>query len=327
MHASTIIVEMENARQADWDDVARTITILADQIEELGFSSQKPRPQVIFAQVGDAADTPVLREGIEAVAPKLAKIAELDFVSVPDGRYYDLKNAGLKLAHGDPIVFLDSDCQPESGWLSALLTPFEKPDTIAVNGYTYLMIDDFASKVLALVWLFPLRANDEAFAAKRALNLNNCAFARDFIVNNPFPDNNGFKVSCTLLQRQLHGLGHRLQHVPARVGHPAPKGLRFFLWRALVTGRDADRKYTALKSERTHRRLLHGLSRWFTTSWRTTRRVFSASGKVGLPAWQMPFAWLAGLSFYSLAAVAQLAQAAGITSDRKEYVPDYAEHS
>jgi cellulose synthase/poly-beta-1,6-N-acetylglucosamine synthase-like glycosyltransferase len=53
------------------------------------------------------------------------------------------------------IVLLDSDAQPEPGWLQALLAPFQLADTICVNGYTYLGHSDFISRTLALIWVFP----------------------------------------------------------------------------------------------------------------------------------------------------------------------------
>ncbi|MEO5326356.1 glycosyltransferase family 2 protein [Mesorhizobium sp. CC13] len=327
MHGPTIIIEMENARQVHWEEVRAILTELTSQIDALSATGRLARPQVVFSQAGSPADTAMLAAGIRAQAPRLAQIADLDCISVPDGRYYELKNEAVKVARGDPVIFLDSDALPGPRWLETILAPFESGETTIVNGYTYLESSDFVSRTFALIWFFPLRHGDGKFAAKRALNLNNSAFRRHVLEETPIPYSNGFKVSCTLLMDRLGRAGHQLLRTNAMVCHPAPKGLRFFLWRALVTGRDADRKYSARQSSARSKRVRHALSRWFTTMWRTTRRVFGNAHKTGMPAWQTPFAWMAGLAFYNLATLAQIAQAAGVTADRVEYVPDYVEHS
>jgi glycosyltransferase involved in cell wall biosynthesis len=44
------------------------------------------------------------------------------------------RNAGACAAHGDRLVFLDSDCRPLAGWLEALLRPLEDPEVGGVGG-------------------------------------------------------------------------------------------------------------------------------------------------------------------------------------------------
>jgi glycosyltransferase involved in cell wall biosynthesis len=40
------------------------------------------------------------------------------------------RNIGAKKANGDPIVFLDADCQPSAGWLAALLAAHDSGQTV-----------------------------------------------------------------------------------------------------------------------------------------------------------------------------------------------------
>jgi len=40
------------------------------------------------------------------------------------------RNRGAALAHGDPLVFLDSDCTPAPGWLSAILAAHDRGATV-----------------------------------------------------------------------------------------------------------------------------------------------------------------------------------------------------
>lgn len=319
----SLVLEMENARSVDLEEVSVGLTALAREIgavSSLGFA----RPQIVISHGGDEADTLLLRSNIASAASQLEQVADLIFAACPGGRYYDLKNNGIPATDGDVVIFTDSDTVVESGWLSAMLGPFQDPATVAVNGYTYLYYDDFMSRTFALIWFFPMAQKDTRFASKRAINANNVAFRRDWIANHPFPENNGFKVSCTLLMRALERDGHKLVSANARVYHHPPRGWRFFRWRALVTGRDADRKFRELGSSHRGRRIAKSLSRWQTMSWRTTRRVVRHARQTGMPVWQIPMSLLVGLAFYSLAFWGQFSLAVGLVHDEIEVLPDFA---
>jgi GT2 family glycosyltransferase len=45
------------------------------------------------------------------------------------------RNAGLRAARSDLLVFLDADCRPEPGCLAALLAPFADPAVVGVRGH------------------------------------------------------------------------------------------------------------------------------------------------------------------------------------------------
>ncbi|AZO11308.1 MULTISPECIES: glycosyltransferase family 2 protein [unclassified Mesorhizobium] len=322
----SVVLEMENARSIDWDEIGAGLKALARDIAEISAAGYA-RPKLVVSHGGREADADALRSSIEAEAPQLAQVADLAFAACPAGRYYELKNNGIASTEGSIVVFLDSDTVPERGWLSTLLKPFRDPATICVNGHTYLSYDDFLSRTFALIWFFPLAEGDKRFASKRAINANNIAFRRDWICSHPFPAHNGFKVSCTLLMHQLWREGRKIVNVDARVSHYPPRGWRFFYWRALVTGRDADRKFVELHSPTRTRRVVKSCSRWGTMSWRTTRRVIRFARQTGMPFWQIPFSLTVGLAFYTLAFLGHFSLAAGLVRDEVETVPDYVGHS
>jgi len=322
----SIVLEMENAKSIDWDEIGAGLKALARDVaaaSAAGFA----RPKLVVSHGGPVSDADLLQTSIGAEAPQLARVADLAIAACPGGRYYDLKNNGVPLTDGSIIVFVDSDTVPEQGWLLTLLTPFHDRATVCVNGHTYLSNDDFFSRTFALIWFFPLAEGDKRFAAKRAINANNVAFRRDWISSHPFPAHNGFKVSCTLLMHQLWREGHQIVNVDARVSHYSPRGWRFFWWRALVTGRDADRKFVELHSSSRAQRVVKSFSRWATMSWRTTRRVIRHAPQTGMPLWQIPFSLAVGLAFYTLAFLGHFSLAAGLVRDKIETVPDYVGHS
>ena len=322
----SVVLEMENSIFVDWDEFGIGLRALAREIA----ASPTPgpsRPKVVVSHGGPDTNKATLQENIGAKAPELARVADLAFASCPGGRYYDLKNNGIALTEGDVLVYMDSDTAPGPGWLTGLLEPFRYAGTVCVNGRTHLLYDDFLSRTFALIWFFPMARDDEKFALKRAINANNVAFRRSWIANHPFPQHKGFKVSCTLLMHQLRREGHEIIHVDARAYHYPPRGWRFFCWRALVTGRDADRKFVELHAPNRARRIVKSFSHWMTMSWRTLRRVLRHAPQTGMPLWEIPFSLIVGLVFYSLAFLGQFGLAAGLVRDEIETVPDYVGHS
>lgn len=323
----SLVVEMDNAEMLTPGEIEETISALTEQLRLYGVKqAELERPQLIFVHPGTPEDSELLSKAVADVVPDLDRFAELEFLSLPEGRYYELKNRGVAEARGDTVVFLDSDTVPEKDWLKNLVDPLDDPDVVATNGYTSLMYDDFLSRVYALFWIFPLRNHDDRLAAKRPLNANNCALRRVWLAENPFPENSGFKVSCSLLSNNLRMQNLVLRRVDAHVSHKPPRGWRFFIWRALVMGRDADRRFMALRSDGRGQRVANSFSRLFSAEWRAARRLAHAR-YVGIPFWQTPFAFALISLFNGLVFFGQVAMAAGLTRDTVERVPDYVERS
>ncbi len=324
----TIVMEMENATLITREEFDQTVSALQREIAAWCEGQAGIRTaQVIFVHAGGAEETAILDGLLRDGAPELAALADLDIVSVPGGRYYEIKNAAIPTARGEIVVFMDADVVPQAGWLTRILEPYRDPAVTIVNGLTILDHDDFLSRCYALFWMFPLEHGDERSQTKRPLNANNCAFRGNWITAHPFPDHHGFKVSCSLLTEEARRQGIQTHRVDAVALHKPPRGVRFLVWRALVTGRDNDRRYTVLKSPSRLRRLRHSLGRLWTAEWRSLRRIFFKGGHVGMPVWERPPAFLVASAFHLLSFTSQVAMAAGLVSDRVERIPDHVERS
>jgi len=322
----SIIVELENAATVSLDEVRDVLSALADQVCQLSRIRPNLRAEVLFVHARDEQHNSRLLDQVRQQVPSLSAAATVRFLSLPEGRYYQLKNVGIAAATGEIIIILDSDAVPQPLWLQNILEPFQNRSTVAVNGYTYLSYSDFISRTFALIWFFPLRDRDVRFAERRSLNVNNCAFLASWLKQNPFSCDFGFKVDCTLLSHEFQKQGHTLIRAPAYAAHAPLRGWRFLVWRARVTGRDADRKFRHLKSSSMVRRFVHALLFWYRMERRACTRVLRLHRQVAMPVWELPSALLLAITFYSLCFLAQLEMLLGVAHDRPEHIPAYAEH-
>lgn len=237
IQASSIVIEWENARFADLERTRQMLRSLLAQIVRL--NDTVPRPEVIFLYDRNSIDGEMVRQTIDEDFPAASHGVAVQVVASEGLRYYQQKNHGAQLAQGDIVIFLDCDVVPEVGWLEGLLGAFADPAVQVVAGETYIEYHNFYSKAFALFWFFHLRdpSQDLRFAA--FFHANNVAFRRETIARFPFPEIPAYRGQCSVLGRTL-----RANNIPihvlmgARVSHPCPLGVRYFVGRALNNGRD-----------------------------------------------------------------------------------------
>ena len=89
--------------------------------------------------------------------------------------------------------------------------------------------------------------------------------------------------------------------------HPGP---RFLAWRAWTGGMDADFLGAQTVSSSRLGRLGYAFRYFVRKLWRSWRNIIRHGGKVGLAAWQRPFAMLVTLIFYLVTLAGHLRSAA-----------------
>jgi hypothetical protein len=234
----SIVIEWENARLSELARTHRMLESLAAQLAALDGRRFGLR-QIMFLYDRKAVQRALIEQ---AVARRLAAVlapAQLRLVDTEGLGYYQLKNFGAGQCEGEVVVLLDSDVVPESDWLAKLLAPFRHPRAAVIAGTSYIELESFYSKAVALWWLFPLRSEASGLRRVRRFWANNVAFRRSLFLAGGFPDTANFRGQCLLLAGRLKRQGIPIvERCDARVSHPAPNGWRHFVCRGLCQGHD-----------------------------------------------------------------------------------------
>ncbi len=225
----SIVLETENLATADLQGLVRSLSSLANQ---------DPSPiearEVLLIESGD------IPAGL--LAQLIEQYAWIKVHSAPAGTgYYESKMLGAKLATGKIVVYYDSDCVYESGWLRKMLTPFTQSEEIqVVAGETTTAGVGIYGTAMALGYIFPQYSGRTQLTPGKHYFLNNVAFRRSFLLDHPIPtDLPLYRGNCTIHANELVRSGTIIWQQPeARVLHAPPNGLSHFFWRFLLIGHD-----------------------------------------------------------------------------------------
>lgn len=243
-------------------------------------------------------------------------------VANAQAHYYAMKNLAAQQARGKLVAFFDSDLSPCQGTFEELVRPLRDPSEVISSGYACFPVDTFLAKVYSLNWVFPVYPFS-ASLSKKTLLASNFVVRRDWFLKNRFQvELGGFKVACTVMSRALADQGHSINRPNVWFRHAVwNTSWRFFVWRALVMGRDADRKHASRSGERRARRIgfaayafLHDLKRIWIRHWRYARST-------GLGLSGMVLSMCAGVFFYLLVRLAHFSSALGPVNRDLERVP------
>ena len=235
----SISIEWENARFAALERTRRMMRQLRQELIALPQPPHPPQINFLYDRLtidGDLVGRVIGEEFRPDQVPATVRIIPTDGL-----RYYEQKNFGAARSSGEIVIFLDCDVVPESGWLAAMLSPFDDPAVDVVGGETYVELTGLCSKAFALFWFFGLRddATDLRPATGVLFHTNNVAFRREIFSIHGFPDLSTHRVQHMVLGDTLQALGHGIFcQKRARAAHPYPETIGYFSARALHDGRD-----------------------------------------------------------------------------------------
>jgi glycosyltransferase involved in cell wall biosynthesis len=158
-------------------------------------------------------------------------------VSIPQQR-----NAGVREAHGDVIVFTDAGCRPENGWLARLVTPLRQQENVTAG----------------LTLATPGSSDLYDRSARQALTmpyLNECATINIGFRRSVFDTVGGFDErfaygSDVDFTWRICDAGYRIRSVPDAVVRHDWGGWRRQLRRSYVYGQARGRLYRKHRSRR-----------------------------------------------------------------------------
>ena len=235
----SIIIEWENVFLADQRKIPALFSTLRREIDALG---EQVEMIVMFDPV--LAGKEELNRLFRGEFPDDPDLVGLQFHEATGKHYYDFKNEGVLKALGEIVVFVDSDIEPEPGWLINMVGYLDDHQEVGVvGGYTYVIPTGIVSKAFSFGWFFPLRPEDGNILKSPAdfLWSNNSAYRRNVLLAHPYRTSpyNETRGACSRQFKEMKANGVKTANISsAVVGHPAPNGLRHFVTRALAEGRD-----------------------------------------------------------------------------------------
>ena len=234
----TVVVEWDNAR---FSELWRAEALLAELAHQTAALDRRFEVVVVYDNSeidGHSLEKLIHESGLEEV-PNI----ELATKGGEHLHYYQLKNFGSSDAHGELVVFVDSDAIPQPGWLESMLTPFQDPEVGIVGGNTSIgPFRDFYSRAYALCCYFHLPEEKGPPQRRPDFFANNVSFRKTVLTAHPFPtDPEKFRSQSnesTDYRTSIASVG--VWHAPsAQVMHPPPNGLSHLLKRSLLEGYDS----------------------------------------------------------------------------------------
>ncbi|MGB8275313.1 MAG: glycosyltransferase [Alphaproteobacteria bacterium] len=225
----SMVLETVNLELADLESVRRSLHSVAAQ--DL---SPATANEVVMVESGELP---------EGTLSKLA--ADYPWLCIvkapPDSGYEEAKIAGVSRTSGDVVVFFDSDCVYEAGWLRGLIEGLgERPDIDVLGGETMIRTDSAWALASAVLFSFEFYSGREAVYDAERFHFNNVAFRRAVLNDAPPPVRLPvFRVPTTFYAALLRQRGFRIGRQPkSRARHQPPNGLAHFFWRFLIFGLD-----------------------------------------------------------------------------------------
>ena len=150
------------------------------------------------------------------------------------------RNAGVREAHGDVLLFIDDDCEAEQGWAEALVEPFHcNPHVLGVAGAVLVKecgLIGYAENILG----FPggglryLHVAEGRVIPTRYLSTCNCAYRRETVLEaGGFLEDARLGGEDFLLAERVTALGSCV-YTPKAVVYHRPRGKLGMIFRWFV---------------------------------------------------------------------------------------------
>lgn len=289
----SILVDVENVRRKGLQRALQSLTALAAEVASAGRDAE-----ILIGSPGDSAAPWLLAllkdSGLASATSRPVRV-------VPAGtrNYYAAKNYLAEHASGDLLVFTDADSIVRSGWLNALLAPFDNEAVQIANGHTLVGPPaNTYTRAMAACWIFDPTPRSGVTPGP-LINANNVAFRRTTFHQWQFHVRaNEYRGACARLAREMQRNGIILWQAGKAVAlHPPLAGVGDFISWGLLSGHS----WGLRRAEESEHRLWVRAGRWTVAGWRDNmrtvwaRRTICDLGPYGLAA-----AWVLGTALWLL---------------------------
>ena len=148
---------------------------------------------------------------------------DVKLVETTETDYYQMKNLGAKVASGDIIVMLDSDCIPCPGWAESFVAQIDV-GADAVGGKTRYPAGEPFSRTFNFFNFGYIQADGRGIA--NSFLPNNVAFKRDVYLRHPFDARLRRSGAARLLCAHLKAHGYRVVYEPLMLTTHNAYGIR-----------------------------------------------------------------------------------------------------
>lgn len=244
---TSLVIETWNTK-GDVQTLARQLDRLAPQLAAL-------EAELVITHAGLSRGTRetlelrlIMAGGLRGHVHRHHSRRSITWVDVGQGAgYYDHKNVGFDATTSDVVAFIDGDCEPTPGWLTALVAPFAEGAQVVAGATSYAgplaplanELDfpyfDYADKRRSFA-----ATSRQTAATVRNFFANNVAFAREAFASRRYPTIEPmFHGQCQVLALRFVEAGIPIVFArDARVTHAWPVDVREFLEVRLLRGAD-----------------------------------------------------------------------------------------
>jgi len=313
----SIVIELDNAAFRENSEWMMSINALLHWVEK---SEEVNVIEVFITHNKDYMN--LVSSYLENISDSIGLHVKSLALEKEDAHYYMMKNAGANKAAGKIVVFFDCDLKPIQGSFDELIRPLYEKGQVASCGGTCFPLNDFLSKSYSLFWFFPIWQQMDS-VDKYQLLVSNVAFRAEWFLQTGFDmKSGGFKVCCYLLAQRLKAEGRVLHHPDVWFEHEVwNSSLKFFIWRAVVAGRDHDKKVLTIHSRNRLWRLRAAVKSWLLDIKRLYRRSVQYNGLVKFNFIQAISSILLGICFFTLLRSSQFKAALSPENNQRETVP------
>lgn len=303
------VLEWENAKGLEREQSREVLQDLARQLAEHARTSNTDVELLLIHD--DDVTSAAIDEDL-ASCPELADPRiKVRAISAPGTGYYEKKGIAPFMTDADILVFADSDCLYQPGWVAALSRPLLMDEADVTFGPTEARLEPgVVALTSAIAWTFATPHARDPFQIELPDRFfaNNVAVRRKVLDRVPVPRMPGGRVGCGVWRGRLAAEGLRLKNVPeARGRHKQFDSVGDLYSRAWMLGTDRD--LSRIVSGRSRGgRLGRGILAFIKQPLRFWRRL-ALVGPSYVTGWRWPVVFVLGTGFQLVAAMGQTVSA------------------